>query len=158
MKMRCMAGLVALVAASAAAAETITVCASGCDHTSIQDAVDAASNGDVIQVGAGIYRESIDMYNVQEVTLVGMAGPELTVIDGENIRYGILAGQNSLIEGFTIKNCAPDQKFSYGSALTSGGGGTVRNCCFVDNQNESGAAIYAWSYDSPLLIEDCTFV
>ena len=38
-------------AAPTARAETITVCASGCDHTSINAAIDASKEGDVIQLG-----------------------------------------------------------------------------------------------------------
>ena len=34
-----------------------TVCASGCDHTTIQAAVDAADDGDVIKVAEGIYTD-----------------------------------------------------------------------------------------------------
>ena len=44
-------------------AETLTVCAEGgCDYATIQAAIDAASNGDVIEVAAGRYLvdETID--------------------------------------------------------------------------------------------------
>ena len=34
---------------STAVADTITVCGSGCDHTSINAAIDAASDGDVMR-------------------------------------------------------------------------------------------------------------
>jgi len=37
-----------------------TVCASGCEYSKIQPAIDAASNGDTILVGKGTYSEDID--------------------------------------------------------------------------------------------------
>ena len=40
-------------------AETITVCATGCDHTSINDAVIAAEAGDTIHISAGEYYEGV---------------------------------------------------------------------------------------------------
>ena len=43
--------------ASSATAETITVCAKGCDYTSINAAIAAASDGDVIQLAAETYYE-----------------------------------------------------------------------------------------------------
>ncbi|MEC9234020.1 MAG: hypothetical protein VX403_08945, partial [Planctomycetota bacterium] len=41
----------------AAAEETLTVCPSGCDFTSIIEAVESAADGDVIQLSAGTYLE-----------------------------------------------------------------------------------------------------
>ena len=45
--------LVCVVFAHAAEAASIAVCPSGCDHSSVQAAVDAASNGDVIEISPG---------------------------------------------------------------------------------------------------------
>ena len=42
----------ALVLAGLAQADIITVCSEGCDHTSINAAIDEASNGDIIQLAA----------------------------------------------------------------------------------------------------------
>ncbi|MCP4894587.1 MAG: hypothetical protein GY911_12345, partial [Actinomycetales bacterium] len=50
---RTLAAAVALACSSVtASAETITVCASGCDYTSINAAIGAANEGDVIQLAA----------------------------------------------------------------------------------------------------------
>ena len=66
----------------AAAGETITVCARGCDHTTIQDAIDAAAEeGDVIEIGPGIWREN--PYSRKQLILRG-AGTDLTIIDGSD--------------------------------------------------------------------------
>ena len=49
--------LSAAALAGSASAETITVCAKGCDHTSIVAALAAANAGDVIQLAAETYFE-----------------------------------------------------------------------------------------------------
>ena len=64
-----------------ASAESITVCTKGCDHTSIQAAIDAAEVGDVIEIGAGVWREN--PYSRKQLVLRG-AGPDLTIIDGSD--------------------------------------------------------------------------
>ena len=53
---RTLLAAVALAVTSVTAfADTITVCASGCDYTSINAAIGAASDGDVIQLAAETY-------------------------------------------------------------------------------------------------------
>ena len=69
-----------------ASADTITVCASGCDYTSINAAIDAASDGDVIQLAAETYFEGqvIDTLG-KAITLRGVLdkkGEPASVLDG----------------------------------------------------------------------------
>ena len=52
-----MTGVALALSSVTASASTITVCASGCDYTSINAAISAASNGDVIQLAAETYFE-----------------------------------------------------------------------------------------------------
>ncbi|MEZ4656208.1 MAG: choice-of-anchor Q domain-containing protein [Caldilineaceae bacterium] len=66
----------------AAHARTLTVCASGCDYTNIQSAMDAAAPHDVINVAAGNYREHLALYDKQ-LTING-AGADATILNGEN--------------------------------------------------------------------------
>ncbi len=56
---------------------TWTVCAQGCDFTSIQQAVEAAQPGDSIKVEAGIYTENLVI--PQDLSLTGI-GPAQTVV------------------------------------------------------------------------------
>ncbi|MFB0985000.1 MAG: hypothetical protein QMB94_01795, partial [Phycisphaerales bacterium] len=74
---------VALAISSAtASAETITVCSSGCDYTSINAAIEAAADeGDVIEIGSGVWRENLGTN--KQLVLRG-AGPDLTIIDGSD--------------------------------------------------------------------------
>ena len=69
-----------------ATAETITVCANGCDYTSINDAIDASSNGDVIQLAAETYFEGSQIDpDGKAITLRGVlnkAGEPASVLDG----------------------------------------------------------------------------
>lgn len=74
--------LCSAVATSPAFAETITVCTKGCDHNSIQAAIDAAAEeGDVIEIGPGVWRENL--YTNKQMVLRG-AGSDLTIIDGSD--------------------------------------------------------------------------
>jgi predicted outer membrane repeat protein len=72
--------------AAPAFAETITVCTDGCDYNSIQAAIDAAEEeGDVIEIGAGVWRENLN--SNKQLVLRG-AGPNLTIIDGSDGSVG----------------------------------------------------------------------
>jgi len=83
------------VASSASASTTRTVCATGCDFTTIQDAVNAAMVGDTITVGAGTYTESIT-----GVGAVSLLGTDATIVGSISFTPN-LAG-TSRIEGFTF--------------------------------------------------------
>src|SRR6185503_5928669 len=63
--------------ASQADAATLTVCGSGCNYTTIQAAINAASAGDTISIGAGTSTENVVVN--QSVTLQG-AGAGATII------------------------------------------------------------------------------
>src|SRR3954469_539890 len=70
-------GVLALLPATAGAAATITVCASGGDYTTIQAAVSAAAPGDTVSVSAGSYNEDVTI--ATPLTLSG-AGAATTTI------------------------------------------------------------------------------
>ncbi len=112
----------------------LTVCASGCDYTSVSDAVSAAYDGDVIAVGAGTYCESIQIDT--NLTIRG-DDARTTVIDATGEE-----GPAVLFEGDTLTL----------ERLTLTGGSGVR--FEVYNQRmRAGGGIAAWNGD--LLVTEC---
>ncbi len=99
--------VVGVVAASAfgAAGDQLTVCASGCQYTTIAAAVDAATDGDKIAIRAGRYAGDVTVD--EDVTIVG-AGAGVTVIDFPpspifpRIGFFIAPGSTVAIRGLTI--------------------------------------------------------
>ncbi|MBT3221616.1 MAG: hypothetical protein HN348_21250, partial [Proteobacteria bacterium] len=85
------------------------------NFSSIQDAIEAATDGDVICVESGTYFENIDFQGAA-VTLMG-DGPLSAIIDGGGldsvVTFNSGEGASSQLEGFTLTN---------GSASIGGGG------------------------------------
>ena len=133
---------VVLLLAGRGFADTLNVCKDFCKYATIQDAVDAAEDGDEIIVGAGVYTgegdQVVDMQG-KSVWLHSSDGPEQTIVDGEGERLGFrcdsLENQSTIIDGLTIANCsgvAGGGMYNYFSSPT------VRNCTFRNNYADAG--------------------
>lgn len=73
--------LIALVLLTGSAqAATLIVCPSGCEYSSIQAAIDAASPGDTVEVLSGTYEERVIPHNAVTILLVDTGGgaPRIT--------------------------------------------------------------------------------
>lgn len=138
--------------------------------TAIQDAIDVATNGDVVWVTNGIYssggrpvvgimtnRVTID----KPIRVTSVNGPEYTIIVGggsaggsngvDSVRCAWIAA-GAVLDGFTLKN---GHTLMSGDVVTnrSGGGAwcaasdsVVSNCAFVDNGAYTyGAGLYGGS-------------
>ena len=157
----------------------------GTDYLTIQDAIDDADSGNLIEVDVGTYYENIE-FNGQNIILKSTDPSDSaivadTIIDGENkdsvVKF--LNGDQSTLEGFTIRN--GDAYFGGGiclydsfSTITGNniienksqidGGGIYLNNSFpimtgnsiVSNEAKYGAGIYVDS-SSPDIINNSIY-
>ena len=77
------------------------------DAATIQAGINAASNGDVVQVAAGTYTESIN-FDGKAIKVASTGGPQVTTINGGAagpvVTFKSGEGALSVIAGFTITN------------------------------------------------------
>ena len=100
------------------------------DYPTIQGAVDVANDGDEIVVGPGTYTgigvNVVDTLG-KSLTLRSSNGPEVTLVDGQDLRRGINCSGISptlvTVVGFTVRNgTAP------GGSFERDGGGLLAQC------------------------------
>ncbi|MEE2908026.1 MAG: S8 family serine peptidase [Planctomycetota bacterium] len=123
------------------------------DHDTIQEAVDAAGNGDTILVGPGSWN-GFEVEN-KNLLIQSTDGSDTTYIDGAGVGSCVRCLDSSVqIEGFTIQNCrAADGAgiYAQGDELTA------KACLFRDNTaTVSGGGI--WTECEKTNITDCTFM
>ena len=136
-----------------ASADTITVCASGCDYTSINAAIDAASDGDVIQLAAETYFEGqvIDTLG-KAITLRGVLdkkGEPASVLDGAGSHRVLICesgeGAETIFERLVIRNGLasgnPPDNRGGGMYNNSNSSPTLTDCTFTSNSAYSGGGI-----------------
>jgi len=127
------------------------------DYPSIQDAIDAAVDGDTIQVAIGTYQENINFLG-KAISLVSVAGPELTIIDGGSADSVVIfnsgEGPASILDGFTITHGRSD----FSTPGFGDGGGiwidtaspTILNNIITDNEACAGFGV-SLSFSSSLI-------
>ena len=135
-----------LASASIASAQTtLTVCASGCQYTSINAAIDAAANGDVIQLANEAYTEGavIDT-DGKAITLLGTVdanGNPTSVLDG-NDTHRVINCTSGETSQTVFQNLIVQNGFNSENGLENGGGGvwilhssspTFDNCIIQNN-------------------------
>lgn len=125
------------------------------EYTTIQEAIDAAADGDTILVNPGTYRENIDFIG-KAVTVRSSEGPAVTSIDGGRmgsvVSFVSGEGNGSVLEGFTVTNGSGTLSGPYGY-----GGGIycwfstptiTGNVVTGNTANYHGGGIYCISADS----------
>ena len=99
------------------------------DFRSIQDAIDAAQDGDIIQVGPGVYSETLKIVN-KSLTLKG-SGRDTTIINGRNqnqLPTVFIDTGNVDISGFTIRNG------NWGVDINDSTSSSVSDCVIRENK------------------------
>jgi len=151
----CSFGLIAgeCVAGSCAPTDvTATVCAQGCDFSTIQAAIDAAFYGDTVLVRAGVYEENIDFLG-KEIAVVAEDGPAFTLIsgvEGSVVTFENQETRSAVLQGFSMTNGFASE--GGGIKILSSSPSIVENV-IVDNRGCAGAGI-GIGFGSPLIIRN----
>ncbi len=117
------------------------------NYTSIQDAINNASNGDTIFVYSGIYYENIVIN--KRITLMGN-NKENTIIDGEERGYVVkIKCSDVVVRGFTIRNSRKEWDNWWAGMLIKGDNEIIYDCNIRNNLD----GILLFSSDS--LISNC---
>ncbi len=104
--------------------------------TNIQAAVDAVGDGVTVLVTNGVYGLFRHIVIDKGITVKGLNGADVTVVDGNNaVRCFLVDHSNAVVEGFTIRKGAVEAGYN----LPAGSGvyinrGTVRNCVIAENR------------------------
>ena len=152
------ASFIAAVLATSVSAEVITVCASGCQHTSINAAIRDAESGDVIQLAAEIYREgSVIDPTGKSITIRGAVdedGDPASILDGART-HRVLQCVSSESKATIFENL-----LIRGGRATNGAGmlnrtssPTLIGCVLAENVGVGrGGGIYNQQASSPTLV------
>ncbi len=137
------------------------------DYGTIQEAIDAAADGDTVVVDPNTYYESLDMdgkaITLQSTDPNDPAVIASTILDGGGDNRVILCmnseAADTVILGLTIQNGNPGSS-SGGGIYCYNSSPTIRNCVFINNAAGYGGAIYCYKLGDlgdPLIV-NCIFI
>lgn len=117
------------------------------DFPTIQEALDAAADGDRVLVGPGVYTETVDFLG-KDVHVLG-AGPEQATIDaglaGSTVSIVSGEGPGAILEGFTLRQGDP------ACVQVSGASPQIRGNVIRDADNLSSVGVLVEGTSSPLI-------
>jgi hypothetical protein len=157
----CIAAMLALGAtANAGVPPTIDNVTQVTAHVTLQDAINTANAGDVIEIGAGTLAEH-DITVGMALTIRGM-GMDATTIDAQNL--GRVMNQSNgllLLEDMTMTNGEQTATNSGGAIYSSGTDGfEITRVRFVSNHANGGGALYKEHFNSntTMHFDSCEFI
>ncbi len=116
----CLLALLTMLPVEASLSATLTVCPSGCDHSTIQAAVNVASAGDTVQLQMLTPHTETDVIISKDLTIEGLSKNE-TIVQGADVPgvapsrvFTLLGGNTAVMRNFTIRH-------GYESATNGGG-------------------------------------
>ena len=166
----------AVITSAHSLAATITVNSDGSgDYTTIQTAINAATDGDTVLVADGTYtgngNRDID-FKGKAITVRSENGPESCIIDCQGSEskphrgFNFISNEdpNSILDGLQIINGYgpeedPDENdsyYSYGGAIyCQSSSPIITNCFFTGNIANYGGGLYCFKSNST--VSNCTF-
>lgn len=154
-------------AAHMASAATITVCPKGCDFTDIQQAIDASTSGDIIEIAAGTYAPPATLTtNGKAITLRGATnadGTPTTIIDGQGVRQVCRCddgeGAATQFENLVITG---GRSADGGGMYFLGSSPTLTNCTIIGNTATSASPVDGgggvWVSSSSARLTNCRII
>jgi len=120
----------------------LTVCPSGCDYTSIQDAIDAAATDTTVLVNASgsPYSENIVFDVLDDGVIVKTDGGAVTIQGADTstnlpvVKFAGAVSPAPVLDGFTIDNQTHNLDRAGGVLVEGGANPTIKNCVIAGNQ------------------------
>ena len=128
------------------------------DFLTIQEAIDAALDGDEVEVHPGTYFETINLLG-KAIRVYSTDGPNMTIIDAQQMSTVVTCnngeGPDTALDGFTVTGGEPSGMRNVGSSPT------VNNCTFSTNTADSGGGDGGGMFNccgSSPTVTNCTFI
>jgi hypothetical protein len=134
------------------------------DQPTIQNGIDAASDGDTVLVAAGTYagpgNRDVD-FQGKGLIVRSESGPDATTLDCERHGRGFVftTGENehAVLEGFRVMNGTTGEPMSGAGLVCVAASPRIINCVFVDNHASGGFGGAAYCERSSVSFTQCIF-